>query len=133
VELRQALWPGDSVVALREEAESILADPDQVCFLRCDVGGEPVGFIEGGVYQGPAGPYAHVEGWYVVPEHRGAGHGQELLGSLEHWCLHREICRLTSDTTAEYPSSPAAHARAGFREIKRFSIFLKELGPERTP
>ena len=128
--LRHALWPECAEATAREEAEAILRSADEICFLLVDGAGRAAGFVEGAVHVGPEGPYAHVEGWYVDPDRRGQGHGQELIGRLEQWCLHRAIYRLTSDTTKDYPSSPEAHARAGFRIIHRFTIFLKELRPD---
>ena len=47
--------------------------PDEVCFLLIDAAGSVVGFAEAAIHQGPGGPYGHVEGWYVVPDHRGRG------------------------------------------------------------
>ena len=124
--LRHALWPECPLETAREEAGAILASPDEGAWLLWD-GDDAVGFSEAQVYDGADGPYAHVEGWYVDPAHRGKGLGQELIGALEQWCLHRAIQRLTSDTTKDYPLSPAAHSRAGFRVLHRFTIFLKEL------
>jgi len=126
--LRHALWPECPLVTAREEAVAIVASPDEVCFLLLD-GTASIGFVEGQVYAGPQGPYAHVEGWYVEPARRGEGYGQELIGALEQWCLHRAVYRLTSDTTQDYPLSPAAHARSGFRVVHRFTIFMKDLAP----
>lgn len=125
--LRHALWPDCPLGTAREEAETILASDDENAWLLWD-GDAAVGFAEAQVHDGGAsGPYAHVEGWFVDPAYRGCGHGQELLGHLEPWCLHRGITRLTSDTTKDYPLSPAAHARAGFRTLHRFTIFVKDL------
>ena len=128
--LRHALWPDCPVETARAEAVAILESPDEVCYLLSDASRAAVGFVEGAVHPGPDGPYAHVEGWYVDPQLRGQGHGQELMGALEPWCLHRAIRRLTSDTTKDYPLSPAAHARAGFRAVHQFTIFMKELSTD---
>jgi aminoglycoside 6'-N-acetyltransferase I len=103
-----------------------------VCFVVTDESSKAVGFIEGAVHPGPRGPYGHVEGWYVIPEFQKRGYGKELMGQLEQWCLHRAICLLTSDTTASYPISPAAHAQCGFREIHEFKVFMKELQQPRA-
>jgi len=129
VALRCALWPESSEDALRREARSVLRSADQVCFLLTQPGGSPAGFVEAAIHSGPEGPYGHVEAWYVMPECRRKGHGRALIGAVEQWCLHRTICRLTSDTTPDYPLSPAAHARAGFRKIHELTIFMKELEP----
>ena len=126
--LREALWSECTAEALLDEARSILASADQVCFLLMDPSAGPVGFVEAAVHAGAEGPYGHVEGWYVLPEFRNRGHGRELIGRVEQWCLHRAIHRLTSDTTPAYPASPAAHAGSGFRKLQEFTIFIKEIG-----
>jgi aminoglycoside 6'-N-acetyltransferase I len=127
VALRRALWPGHAEDALLEEARAILASPDEVCFLLVGPEARAVGFAEAAVHIGPKGPYGHVEGWYVMPEFRGRGHGRALVQRVENWCLHRAICLLTSDTDPAYPLSPDAHARAGFRKLLELTIFIKEL------
>lgn len=65
----------------------------------------------------------------MAPEYRGRGLGRELIGGIEQWCLHRAIGMLTSDTAPDYPLSPAAHERAGFKKIHEFTIFRKILQP----
>jgi aminoglycoside 6'-N-acetyltransferase I len=127
VALRHALWPTYQLEDLRAEAHGILASDDEVCFLAIEDDERIVGFVEGAVHPGPGGPYGHVEGWFLVPEFRQRGHGRRLVGELEHWCLHRAIYLLTSDTTSSYPISPAAHAGCGLRQIHEFKIFLKQL------
>jgi aminoglycoside 6'-N-acetyltransferase I len=128
VALRHALWPDDDLPFLRAEAEKILASHNEVCFLGFEQSAA-VGFVEGQIYQGAEGPYAHVEGWYVQPASRRHGYGSQLIGRLEQWCLHRAIRILTSDTTPRYPLSPSAHQASGFRIIKQFTIFMKDLNP----
>ncbi len=125
-ELRHALWPDATVDTLSEEARNILSSDDETCFLavRHNL---PIGFAEVALHTGSSGRYAHLEGWYVVPEHRGRGVGTELADHVEQWCLHRAIARLTSDTTRDYPLSPGAHARAGFRVLTELTIFVKDL------
>ncbi len=125
VDMRIALWPSERREVLLEEAEAILSSPDEVCFML-EVGTDKAGFIEGAVRQGPSARYGHVEGWYVAPEYRRLGHGRELMGRLEQWCLHREICRMTSDTGRAYPISPKAHAGCGFVKAGSMDIFVKK-------
>ena len=105
--LRHALWPAGTITTLRDEAISILASPDQACLLLLDGVGTAAGFAEVAIHQGPAGPYGHLEGWYVTPEYRGRGLGRKLISGIEQWCLHRAIGMLTSDTTPDYPLIPA--------------------------
>lgn len=132
IKLRHALWPGHEIEALAAGAKVILESDDEVCFVVTDELSKVVGFIEGAVHPGPRGPYGHVEGWYVIPEFRKRGYGKGLMAQFEQWCLHRAICLLTSDTTASYPTSPAAHARCGFREIHQFRIFMREVQQPRA-
>jgi len=127
VVLRRALWPTHAIEDLAAEAEAMLESRDEVCFLATTESLEIVGLLEGAIYAGPAGPYGHVEGWYIVPEVRRRGYGKELVGRFEQWCLHRAICLLTSDTDPTYAISPAAHAGCGFRQIAELKIFMMEL------
>ena len=130
VSLRHALWPKHDVDSLTEGARVLLSSTDEVCFLLIHPSQGAVGFVEAAVHSSPEGPYCHVEGWYVAPEFRGQGYGKDLIGCVELWSLHRSICLLTSDTEADYPLSPAAHARAGFKKIHELMIFAKRLQPE---
>ena len=127
VRLRHALWPNSALEALSDEARSILSSSHAVCFLVVHPSQGVVGFAEAALYRSPNGPYCHVEGWYVTPDFRGRGHGKALIGCIEQWSLHRSIRLLTSDTDANYPLSPDAHARAGFTKIHELVIFAKEL------
>lgn len=129
VELRHSLWPKHTEADLSEEARDILRSDDDVCFLLVHPSRGTVGFVEACVYRSPRGPYCHVEGWYVIPEFLGQGYGKELIGCVEQWSLHRSIVLLTSDTEADYPLSPDAHARSGFKKTHELMIFVKELEP----
>lgn len=129
ITLRQALWPHEPRTHLEEDARRTLADPNQIGYLAADAAGQPMGFIEAAIYRDREknSPRAHIEAWYVVPEHRRQGVGAALLAHVEQWCLHRAIALLTSDTNAEYPLSPAAHEGSGFRPLGELRIFVKEL------
>ena len=126
--LRAELWPEEEAAQLLEEARSLLASDAEIALLLCDARGAALGFLEGKIHAGPP-PYGHVEGWFVRASCRGRGQGGRLMRAFEQWCLHRAIPRLTSDTCDDYPLSPAAHSRAGFREVATMRIFVKELGP----
>ena len=129
--MRHELWPHCAPEGSRGDLEQILSSPDEVCFLLVDGDGRPVGLIEGAVHPGPETPHAHVEAWYVAPDLRRKGYGRDLLDRFENWCLHRGICRMTSDTNEKYPISPHAHEGCGFRVLMRQTIFIREL-PERS-
>jgi hypothetical protein len=46
---------------------------------------------------------------------------------LEEWILHQGIALSLSDTIpAEYPLSPKAHAKYGYRKLKTLQIFIKQ-------
>ena len=130
VRLRGALWSDARLDALLADADRILSSPDEICFLLIHPSRGAVGFIEGAIHRGPETPYTHVEAWYVDPDFRRQGHGAALMDRLENWCLHRTICHLTSDTEAQYPISPRAHASCGFRVLTQQTIFIKELQPD---
>ncbi|MCB1090882.1 MAG: GNAT family N-acetyltransferase [Verrucomicrobiae bacterium] len=129
ISLRAALWPKESKADLIEDASRTLADADQIGFIAFQPDGIPMGFIEAAIYRDAenASPRGHIEAWYVLPERRGEGVGRALLAHAEQWCLHRAIHRLTSDTNASYPVSPAAHEASGFRKLAELQIYLKEL------
>ncbi len=127
VGLRHSLWPKSNHADLLNEAKAILKSKNEVCFLLIHPSRGSVGFSEAALHSSSKGFYCHVEGWYVMPEFRGHGHGKELIECIESWTLHRSINLLTSDTIEDYPMSPEAHARAGFKIIQKITIFAKEL------
>jgi len=136
--LRKLLWPGADEMHVGE-MRAILDSDTQIAFLMFSSDDQPVGFIEGAIYLNPSQDYGYVEGWYVLPDFRGQGLGGELLGALEGWFLHQAISLSLSDTIpAQYPLSPEAHARYGYREYATMKIYIKQLEsdgdiPERDP
>jgi GNAT superfamily N-acetyltransferase len=128
LQMRKLLWPDSSDEAHLQEMRDISASDTNIAFLMFDPDGEPVGFIEGALYLDPPRNYGYIEGWYVLPRYRKQGHGGELLGALEEWFLHKDIALSLSDTIhKEYPLSPGAHAKYGYRELETLQIFIKEL------
>lgn len=125
--LRKLLWPEQDEMHVGEMRE-ILTSDTQVAFLIYTSDDQAVGFIEGAIYLNPRQNYGYVEGWYVLPATRGQGLGGELLGALEGWFLHHSISLSLSDTIpAEYPLSPEAHVRYGYREYATMKIYIKQL------
>ena len=125
--LRRQLWPDPDPHHLQEMQE-ILASPTLVAFLLLDDDEQPAGFIEGALYLTASQKYGYVEGWYVIPNRRGAGLGRRLLGALEQWILHQSITLILSDTSPEdYPLSTRAHHENGFRELMTIRVFAKQL------
>jgi aminoglycoside 6'-N-acetyltransferase I len=125
--LRRQLWP-DQESEHRREMDEILASPEAVAFLLFDSKGAPLGFIEGALYLDGQEKYGYVEGWFVLPAYRRQGLGGRLLGALEQWILHHSISLALSDTIPEeYPLSPGAHARHGYKDLMHIQVFIKQL------
>ncbi|MCX6044908.1 MAG: GNAT family N-acetyltransferase, partial [Chloroflexi bacterium] len=68
--------------------------------------------------------------WYVDPEWRKQGVGRLLVVAAEAWALEQGCTEMASDTNADYPLSPTAHARLGYQEVRRDIFFRKVLTPE---
>jgi len=128
--LRKQLWPEPDEIHLAE-MQDILDARTAVAFLLFNPNKDPIGFIEGAIYLDSPQKYGYIEGWFVLPNYRGQGLGGRLLGALEEWFLHRAISLTLSDTIPEeYPLSPKAHARYGYKDLTTLQIFVKELGAE---
>lgn len=67
----------------------------------------------------------YLEGWYVDADWRGRGVGRALVEQAEAWARAQGSTEMASDTTPDYPTSPAAHAALGYVETERY--FRKEL------
>ena len=133
VALCQLLWddPGDLHL---QEAEKILSSDSKAAFLLFDEANQAIGFIEGALYLDETNKYGYVEGWFVHPDFRGQGLGGQLMDALEQWLLHRSISLVLSDTIpAEYPLSPKAHKRNGFKDLMTIQVFIKQIDPETHP
>jgi aminoglycoside 6'-N-acetyltransferase I len=131
--LRKLLWPDSPDEVHKQEMRDILSSDSAIAFLMFDPDGEPIGFIEGALYLNAPRNYGFVEAWFVLPPYRKQGLGGQLLGILEEWFLHNNIALSLSDTIPlEYPLSPKAHAKYGYREFETLQIYIKELGQATT-
>ena len=129
LDLRKFLWPDSSDEAHRQEMRDIISSDTAIAFLMFDLDDQPAGFIEGALYLNPPRNYGYIEGWFVLPRCRKQGFGGQLLEVLEQWFLHNNIALSLSDTIpVEYPISPKAHAKYGYREFETLQIYIKELG-----
>ncbi|MCC5787490.1 MAG: GNAT family N-acetyltransferase [Phycisphaerales bacterium] len=118
-QMRLSLWPREAFDELRREAEDYLSSGKldgraHGVFLAIDLGA-PIGMIEVGLAGSPEERRAHIEAWFVEPSARRRGVGTMLMAEAERWARGRGCRTLSSDTTPEYPESPAAHAALGFR------------------
>jgi GNAT superfamily N-acetyltransferase len=131
--LRKLLWPDSPDEAHFQEMRDILSSNTAIAFLMFDPDGEPVGFIEGALYLNAPRSYGFIEAWFVLPRYRKQGLGGQLLDFLQQWFLHNDIALSLSDTIpSEYPLSPKAHAKYGYREFQTLQIYIKELGQATT-
>jgi aminoglycoside 6'-N-acetyltransferase I len=130
IDLRTQLWPNYKLEQLNSEAERILRDLDWVVFVA-EQEERLVGFIECSIRNKAPGcktsKIGYIEGWYVVPELRNQGVGRKLVHSSERWAKEMGCTEMASDTTSEYPSSPAAHKALGYHEVKRRFFFQKSI------
>ncbi|HNT78813.1 MAG TPA: GNAT family N-acetyltransferase [Anaerolineae bacterium] len=130
LQLRKLLWPDTPDATHMQEMFDIISSDTTIAFLMFTPENEPVGFIEGALYRNPPRNYGYIEGWFVLPDYRKQGLGGQLLEVLELWFLHHNIDLSLSDTIPlEYPLSPEAHAKYGYREHETLQIFIKELDP----
>lgn len=67
----------------------------------------------------------YLEAWYVDSDVRNQGVGRALAERAEAWARAESCVEMASDTTPDYPLSPAAHAALGYAEVERY--FRKEL------
>jgi aminoglycoside 6'-N-acetyltransferase I len=131
--LRSALWPGDGAEHAREIArhfdEPSERWPQEA--LLATVGAEGVGLAEVSVR-----PYAegcttrevgYLEGWYVVPDHRGTGVGRALMRAVEEWARARGCTELASDADPGNEASHRAHAACGFEDVGLVRCYRKRL------
>jgi aminoglycoside 3-N-acetyltransferase len=135
--LRCALWPGHDSSALDVEMDDILSHPEnQTVFVAIATDGSLVGMIEASLRPQAEGcrtsPVGYLEGWYVVPNQRRHGIGRRLVEAAERWALSQGCREMASDTTDEYPLSPAAHRAVGYSFVRTRFEFRKDLVSDRS-
>lgn len=131
VRLRHALWPDAELSELEEELADLLADSRQTAFGAFSAEGQLLAFVEAALHETVEGcttsPVGYIEGWYVLPEYRRAGFGRRLIAAAEDWARACGCREMASDTTPEYPFSPAAHYALGYVEIEDKALFFRKL------
>ncbi len=128
--LRHALWPDESPDTLLAEMAAIRAEPArQPVFVAVDPAGDLCGLVEVALRRTAPGcqtdRIGYLEAWFVDPPWRGRGVGRRLVAAAEAWARSVGCREMASDTTPDYPISPAAHEALGFREVERY--FYKAL------
>lgn len=131
--LRRLLWPGQPEHLIQSEVLPMYTSPTEFALLAFapQAGEIPVGLIEINVRDQAPGsdyqPIPYVEAWYVLPDYRRRGIGRALLEAAETWARAAGFAAIASDTTDDYPISPAAHAGLGFQVVEVEYHFFKRL------
>jgi aminoglycoside 6'-N-acetyltransferase I len=130
--LRQALWPRADPSALEQEMMDIIARPEAgAVFVAERPGGGLCGLIEISIRDRAEGcrtpNVGYIEGWYVDVDSRRFGVGTALVRAAEAWARAHGCSEMGSDTDSDYPISPAAHAALGYREVRRYIHYRKDL------
>jgi aminoglycoside 6'-N-acetyltransferase I len=130
ISLRAQLWPKYDPDQLRDEVDKMLQDSNWAMFVA-EHESKLVGFIECSIRdKAPAcetNRIGYIEGWYVAPQFRRQRVGGRLVESSERWARQMGCTEMASDTTSNYPLSPAAHGALGYQEVKRKIYYRKSL------
>lgn len=135
--MRLALWPDDPEKEAAEIALVLSTTPHtklaemHEAFVCERPDGTLCGLVEVSIHTSAPGcetdHIGYLEAWYVDPDARRQGVGQALVARAEAWARAEGCAEMASDTTPDYPLSPAAHAALGYAEVERY--FRKELLP----
>lgn len=108
----------------REYIEGLLEDP-QVCFLLVEVGGQPVGFVNGLLRDTPPiellvpTRLAIVDAIFVDPQFRGMGLGRGLMKELEIWAARAGAEYLELNVYEFNASAVRFYERLGYNALSR--------------
>ncbi len=126
--LRLALWPHYTAEELLAQIRAL--GSEYVAFAAF-AGEVAIGLVEVALRPESPGcttsPVGFLEGWYVLPEHRRRGVGRRLAEQAETWARTQGCTEMGSDTNANYPLSPAAHAALGYQPASEPWYFQKSL------
>lgn len=128
--MRCALWPDDTS-AHEAGMHEWLSRSDTIVVVAIRPAGGLGGFAEAGTRPCADGcessPVAFLEGWYVDPDLRGKGTGQQLVEAVETWARERDLSELASDALLENIDGHRAHLGTGFIEVERAIRYRKPL------
>lgn len=130
--MRRALWPDHTPETEAEDAAAWLARGDATVIVAARSNGAGLaGFVEVGARSYADGcatsPVAYLEGWYVDPDVRRAGHGAALVRAAEAWARDRGYTEIASDALLDNVVSQHARAALGFGEVERSVKYQKAL------
>ena len=131
--MRLALWPDADFDALRDETRRFFREGPmpglQAAFVCETDSGELCGMAEVSIHTKAPGcetdRIGYLEAWFVAEGWRGKGIGRALVTRAETWAREKGCTEMASDTTPDYPVSPAAHGALGYAETARY--FRKNL------
>ena len=129
-----ALWPGppgEHAFEIDEYFNNPAQYPFPTQLLVAEIG-ELAGFVQIDLRSHAEGcdphqPVLYIEGWYVMPQHRGAGVGGALIRAAEDWGRAQGCIEVASDTWLDAEVSQAAHRALGFEEVERSVHYRKKL------
>lgn len=114
-----------------QEMRIILSAPDAASFLGLTETGEPIALLElslrnyvDGCLGGPVG---YIEGIYIDPEHRGAGHGRTLVDFAADWFREKGCREMAADAELDNTAAQGFIARMGFEETYRVVEYKRSL------
>jgi aminoglycoside 6'-N-acetyltransferase I len=130
VGLRHELWPDCRPERHLLEIGQLLAGNGIVALAW--EGSAVVGFVEVSIrrdhVEGTSEtPVPCLEGWFVSPDHRGAGAGRALLEFAWDWARKNGFREMASDAELDNDKSIRAHVRLGFVEVDRTVHFVRKL------
>jgi aminoglycoside 6'-N-acetyltransferase I len=130
--LRRALWPETSIEEHEREMQVILSNIVKMpVFVAEGQAGSLCGLLEVSINSEVEGcrtnQIGYLEGWYVDQEWREKGIGKNLIKEAEKWAKQRGISEMASNTTSDYPLSSAVHQRLGYKVVKQYIHFRKEI------
>ncbi len=125
--MRLALWPHIDLAGQQAEMAEIWRTFDQQPVFVAEVeDSQPTrlcGLMEVAIHNEAPGcitnRIGYLEAWYVDPDFRQHGLGRQLVEAAEAWARTQGCTEMASDTTPDYPLSPTAHQRLGYRIVER--------------
>ncbi len=135
-DMQHALWPDGTREEHEAEARAIVEGKPPstlpLVLFVAELEQTVVGFIEVGLRSHADGcdgtrPVGFIEGWYVIPEHRGLGIGASLMEAAEEWSRTHGCHEMASDTWADNKPSEDAHIALGFKIVDTCVHFRKSL------
>lgn len=129
--LRRAVYEGVSDRFHNQEMQLILSAADAASFLGMSDTGEPFALLEltlRNYVDGCLGrPVGYIEGIYIDPEHRMAGHGRLLVDFAADWFRKRGCREMAADAELENTGAQEFISRMGFEETYRIVEYKKSL------